>query len=204
MKRGTAKYRVVFYVLVASLLLTFMGCSDKKENQDPLPDQPPAPYSGTQPNNVPAPETGKPGTEQNIPPEAVQPDSTTNKGPEPAAPLEPVPAEAMITAGQLHKELKTDEDWRLADGRDFAEYAVGHIPGAISVPVANLKKRLNYIPKDKKVVFIFSNDEDAQKGWQILMSNGYDSKLVKVLQGGIDQWKQDGYETDIHRFGGCG
>ena len=57
--------------------------------------------------------------------------------------LEPVPAKELMQRAK--KGLVT-----VLDVRPPEEYAAGHIRGAINVPVSELKKRLNEIPKGRK------------------------------------------------------
>jgi 3-mercaptopyruvate sulfurtransferase SseA len=58
--------------------------------------------------------------------------------------LEPVPAKELMQ--RVKKGLVI-----VLDVRPPEEYAAGHIPGAINVPVTELKKRLNEIPTDQKL-----------------------------------------------------
>lgn len=59
--------------------------------------------------------------------------------------LEPIPTE------ELRRRLNAG-DVTLIDVRPVDEYAAGHIPGALSVPVAELPGRLRELPKRKEIV----------------------------------------------------
>jgi rhodanese-related sulfurtransferase len=52
---------------------------------------------------------------------------------------------------ELLRRLRAD-DVLVLDARPASEYAAGHIPGAISVPVDELQGRLQALPKDKEYV----------------------------------------------------
>lgn len=57
----------------------------------------------------------------------------------------------MITRNQLRKRLR-DADVVVLDVRPEAEYSAGHIRGALSIPVQDLKSRLGEIPRGAEVV----------------------------------------------------
>jgi rhodanese-related sulfurtransferase len=52
---------------------------------------------------------------------------------------------------ELLKRARSD-DVVILDTRPTSEYEAGHIAGAISVPVADLRRRLKELPKDKQYV----------------------------------------------------
>jgi rhodanese-related sulfurtransferase/DNA-binding transcriptional ArsR family regulator len=80
----------------------------------------------------------------------------------------------------------------LIDVRPRAEYEAGHIPGAISVPVAELKRRLGEIPDRSEVIAycrgpycVFSVEAVG-----ILRSNGYRARRAHE---GLPEWKAEGW-----------
>src|SRR5215207_3769554 len=56
-----------------------------------------------------------------------------------------------VTLAELRRRLRAG-DVTVIDVRPDEEYRAGHIPGALSVPVAQLKRRLAEIPKKREVV----------------------------------------------------
>jgi len=56
-----------------------------------------------------------------------------------------------VSLEELRRRLRTG-DITLLDVRPEGEFRSGHIPGAISIPVAQLKRRLSEIPKKREVV----------------------------------------------------
>src|SRR5688572_22296689 len=56
-----------------------------------------------------------------------------------------------VTLPELRRRLR-DGDVTLVDVRPRAEYEAGHIPGALSIPVAELKRRLRELPRKREVV----------------------------------------------------
>jgi rhodanese-related sulfurtransferase/DNA-binding transcriptional ArsR family regulator len=77
------------------------------------------------------------------------------------------------------------------DVRPAHEYQTGHLPFARSMPVAELRRRLKEIPKDKPVVaycrgpFCLFSDEAVH----ILRSKGYQASK---LSDGVIEWKEAG------------
>jgi rhodanese-related sulfurtransferase/DNA-binding transcriptional ArsR family regulator len=56
-----------------------------------------------------------------------------------------------VTLKELRR-LMRDDDVTVVDVRPSDEYQAGHIPGALSVPVPELKRRLREIPKSREVI----------------------------------------------------
>jgi rhodanese-related sulfurtransferase len=56
-----------------------------------------------------------------------------------------------VTLGELRR-LVRDAGVTVIDVRPQDEYEAGHIPGAVSIPVAELKQRLRELPKRREVV----------------------------------------------------
>lgn len=50
------------------------------------------------------------------------------------------------------RRLMRDRDVTVLDVRPAEEYKAGHLPGAISIPVPQLKRRLREIPKNREVI----------------------------------------------------
>lgn len=58
---------------------------------------------------------------------------------------------APVTFKELRRLMRED-DVTLLDVRPADEYDKGHIPGAVSIPVSELKRRLREIPKRREVI----------------------------------------------------
>jgi rhodanese-related sulfurtransferase len=56
-----------------------------------------------------------------------------------------------VTLQELRRLMRAG-DVTVIDVRPKGEYAAGHVPGALSIPVAELKRRLGELPKRKEVV----------------------------------------------------
>jgi len=83
---------------------------------------------------------------------------------------------------------RSDSNLVIVDTRDPESYAAEHIPGAISIPLPDLEKRMTELPK-KAVIVTYCWDitcHVATLAALALAKAGYD---VKELAGGIEGWK---------------
>ena len=98
--------------------------------------------------------------------------------------LEPVPAKVLLD--RARKGLVTVLDVRPAE-----EFAAGHLPGAVNIPVRELEKRLKELPKGKEVVAycrgpycVMSYDAVA-----LLRKKGLSARR---LEAGLPEWRLAG------------
>ncbi len=105
--------------------------------------------------------------------------------------LEPVSREALV------KRLD-DGSVVLLDVRPEDEFALGHLPGALNIPFADLERRLAELPKDTQIVAycrgpycVLSFEAVAA-----LRAKGYD---IKRLEDGFPEWKAAGLPVGIAR-----
>jgi rhodanese-related sulfurtransferase/biotin operon repressor len=102
--------------------------------------------------------------------------------------LEPVPAKELLE--RARKGLVT-----VLDVRPPEEYAAGHVPGALNIPVHELEKRLKELPKRREVVAYC-------RGPYCLMS--YDAvamlrkKGIKArrMESGLPEWRLAGLPVE--------
>lgn len=102
--------------------------------------------------------------------------------------LEPVPAREVLD--RLKKGLVT-----LLDVRPAEEYAAGHLPGALNVPIEKLESYLSKLPRRKEVVaycrgpYCLMSFEAVQK----LRKRGFKAKR---LQDGYPEWRAAGLPVE--------
>lgn len=70
----------------------------------------------------------------------------------------------------------------LIDVRTPAEFEAGHIPGAVNIPVDEIRRRLGEIPKDKEIVVYCRVGLRGYLAYRILVQNGFPK--VRNLSGG--------------------
>ncbi|HIE0524785.1 TPA: ArsR/SmtB family transcription factor [Stenotrophomonas maltophilia] len=103
--------------------------------------------------------------------------------------LEPVSRETLL-------ERMASDGVTLLDVRPSAEYALGHLPGALNCPASELEKALAGLPRDKEIVAYC-------RGPYCVMSFEVVAKLrelgfnVRRLEDGFPEWKAAGLEVVI-------
>jgi len=99
----------------------------------------------------------------------------------------------LVSREELEKLLR-DGNVYLIDVRPVVEYESGHLPGAVTIPVNDLPRRLAEIPRGRPVVAycrgeycLFADDAVA-----FLRSQGIDASR---LEGGWPEWFVEGRRT---------
>jgi rhodanese-related sulfurtransferase/predicted transcriptional regulator len=57
-----------------------------------------------------------------------------------------------ITRQELARRLEDGDELVVLDVRPTEEHAAGHLPGAVSIPLAELRRRLAELPRDREIV----------------------------------------------------
>ena len=101
----------------------------------------------------------------------------------------------MLTKEELAKRLRRKDDLLVLDVRPAEEYAAGHVPGAVSIPVAELKRRLKELPKDKEIVAYCRGSfcAFAPEAARYLDQKGY---RTRVLEAGLPDWEAAGLPVE--------
>jgi len=80
------------------------------------------------------------------------------------------------------------------DVRELDEYQSGHIPGAVLLPLGELPKRLNEVPRDSAVILVCRSGNRSKQAYDYLRTQGF-INLHNML-GGMQAWIAAGYETE--------
>ena len=74
------------------------------------------------------------------------------------------------------------------DVRPAAEYAAGHLPGAVSIPVGELRRRLAELPADREVVAYCRGPycAFAHEAVELLRDEGF---AARRLEDGLPEWQ---------------
>jgi rhodanese-related sulfurtransferase/predicted transcriptional regulator len=96
-----------------------------------------------------------------------------------------------LTKDELWQRLQRKDKLVLLDVRPEEEYEAGHIPGAVSIPLKELKKRVKELPKSKQVVAYCRGPlcALAPEATRYLKSKGY---RVRRLAEGPTDWEAAG------------
>jgi len=95
----------------------------------------------------------------------------------------PVKGLRNLNAEQFKKESKGQ---RMIDVREVHEFKQGHIPGAINIPLSQLRTRLSEIPKNRPVFLYCRSGMRSRQAGKILSRHGY--RNMAHLNGGITAW----------------
>jgi rhodanese-related sulfurtransferase/DNA-binding transcriptional ArsR family regulator len=100
-----------------------------------------------------------------------------------------------VSACDLLEQLRADQVI-LLDVRPVEEYRAGHLPQALSMPVAELEARLQELPSDKEIVAycrgpycVFADEAVA-----LLHAHGY---RARRLEEGVPDWRQLGLPVEV-------
>lgn len=108
---------------------------------------------------------------------------------------DPVNMLGFVAAGLLrgdHPQIAWDEvgtqnkAYTLLDVRTLQEFQSGSIPGAMHIPVDELRSRLAELPRDRKIVVFCQVGQRGYIATRILLQNGYD---VVNLSGGYKGYR---------------
>ena len=95
--------------------------------------------------------------------------------------------------GVIFAEQIPKEEWpkfMVIDARDPAQFAKGHIPGAINMDWRQVLAKRNAIPKNKPVlIYCHTGSLSAQAGFALRVA-GWEN--VRILQGGMSEWQAKG------------
>ncbi len=84
------------------------------------------------------------------------------------------------------------------DVRPFEEYRAGHIPGALSIPVDELKARISELPKNRDVVAYCRGPYCvmAIEAVDLLRKKGF---TANRMEQGVVEWRVRGWRVDVDR-----
>jgi rhodanese-related sulfurtransferase len=95
-----------------------------------------------------------------------------------------------ITRDELARRIRRGEV-TVVDVRPAAEYEAGHVEGARSLPIGELRRRLDSLPRDGELVAycrgpycVFADD-----AVRLLRQQGFDARR---LEDGFPEWKRAG------------
>jgi rhodanese-related sulfurtransferase len=95
-----------------------------------------------------------------------------------------------VSADELRRRM-SENKVALLDVRPQVEYQSGHLPGAISIPLDELERRLNELPRDKTIVAYCRGPYCvfADEALGLLTTRGW---KVARLEEGVAEWQLAG------------
>ncbi len=96
---------------------------------------------------------------------------------------DPVNFAGMVAADVLHGDMPLCH-WETLDGaflldvREPVELAVESVPGAVNIPMGQLRSRLSELPRDREIHIICRSAQRAYYATRILLQNGFKAKNI--------------------------
>ncbi len=91
--------------------------------------------------------------------------------------LTPEEAQAWIAEGA-----------QVVDVREPFEYAMGHLPGAVNIPLGELPQALGRLPKEGRILLVCNSGNRSASAAEFLVAQGFDGERVGNLEGGLYAW----------------
>ncbi len=100
-----------------------------------------------------------------------------------------------IPASYLKRLLDSGERLIFVDLRPAPEFQRSRIPGARSIPLNELRRRYQEVPRTGRVVlYCACSPEESQAAYQFLRDQGY--RNVALMEDGFPGWIKRGYPTE--------
>jgi rhodanese-related sulfurtransferase len=96
-----------------------------------------------------------------------------------------------VTREELTRRLQDGDPLVVLDVRPAAEHAAGHLPGAVSIPVGELRRRLAELPADREIVAYCRGPycAFAHQAVALLREEGF---TAQRLEDGLPEWRAAG------------
>lgn len=93
----------------------------------------------------------------------------------------------MTTVDELKGMIDANKDIFILDVRNNNELKYGKIKNSVLIPLKELEKRFNELPKDKIIVAYCKSGKRSETAAKFLQKKGFDAHNLK---GGILAWKK--------------
>ena len=96
---------------------------------------------------------------------------------------DPVNFAGMVAADVLRGDLPL-RHWDAVEGafildvRDRQELAVEQVPGAVGIPLGQLRERLGELPRDREILVLCRSGQRAYYATRVLLQHGFDARVI--------------------------
>jgi rhodanese-related sulfurtransferase len=96
-----------------------------------------------------------------------------------------------VTRQELARRLEDGDRLVVLDVRPAAEHAAGHLPGAVSIPVGELRRRLAELPGEREIIAYCRGPycAFAHEAVAVLREEGFEARR---LEDGMPEWEAAG------------
>ncbi|GIW26646.1 MAG: transferase [Meiothermus sp.] len=113
------------------------------------------------------------------------------------APLEVTYQDTAFTELTPHEAQQwIREGAYVVDVREPYEYAMGHLPGAVNVPLGRFVAQAGQLPKGRKILLACASGNRSSQAAAYLVGQGFGKELVGNLEGGTYGWMSAGFEVE--------
>ncbi len=99
------------------------------------------------------------------------------------------PSVPSVTPADLDPAQPVPADAVLLDVREPDEWAAGHAPQAVHIPLGELTERVDELPEGRRVLVVCHAGVRSARATEWLVGNGYDALNV---DGGMVDWARAG------------
>lgn len=108
---------------------------------------------------------------------------------------------ALIRTPEVKALFEHNPKPMFIDVREPDDFAAGHIPSAVNIPVEDISAKWNTLPKDRILIFYEGGDRGgspddvcafSRAAARVLLEQGYPKSNVKVYQDGLQGWRKAG------------
>ena len=93
---------------------------------------------------------------------------------------------AELSVGELAQRLDGPQAPLLLDVREPSEFAAGHVPGAVLMPLGQVAARMGELPADREIAVICRSGARSGRATQLLTAQGLRAQNVA---GGMLAWR---------------
>ena len=103
----------------------------------------------------------------------------------------------LMSSTELHQRIETNEEFVLIDVLPADEYNKEHIPGAINIPLDELRTRAKSdLSKNQRIVVYGRTHDDESSNQASAVLEELHFRKVSDFDGGIEAWKRAGFLTE--------
>lgn len=99
-----------------------------------------------------------------------------------------------VTLSEVSAQQRSN-DKLVLDVRGEEEWSAGHLPGSLNIPIAELDRRLDEIPRDRPPIVHCQTGARAAMAASLLRARGFDD--VRLFSGGFAEWQAAGLPVEI-------
>lgn len=103
----------------------------------------------------------------------------------------------LLSSTELQQRIEQEEEFVLIDVLPPEEFQKEHIPGAINIPLEELRTRAKTdLSKNQRIVVYGRTHDDPSSNDAALILEELNFRKVADFDGGIEAWKRAGFLTE--------